>query len=97
LAISRVNDCWSFAAQVDLGELAPTAVCVQLYADSPAAAGPLVTETGRDHPLPGSVNGFVYTAVVAADRPADDFTPRIVPWHPKAMIPAEENRVHWAR
>jgi starch phosphorylase len=95
--VSRVDDSWSFAAQVYLGELAPTAVCVQLYANSPAAAGPLVAEMRRDHPLPGSVNGFVYTAVVAADRPADDFTPRIVPWHPKAMIPSEENRVHWAR
>jgi starch phosphorylase len=95
--VSRVDDSWSFAAQVYLGELAPTAVCVQLYADSPAADKPLVTEMRRDHPLPGSVNGFVYTAVVAADRPADDFTPRIIPWHSNAMIPAEENRVHWAR
>jgi len=95
--VGRVNDCWSFAAQVYLGELAPTAVCVQLYADSPAAAEPLVIEMRRDHPLPGSVNGFVYTAVVATDRPANDFTPRIVPWHPKAMIPAEESRIHWAR
>ena len=96
IRISRAGDCWSFIVQVYLGELVPTAVCVQLFADAQNSVKPVVVEMHRGDPICGAANGFLYSTVVPADRPAEDFTPRIVPFHRHAMIPAEECAIHWA-
>lgn len=45
--------------------------------------------------LPGTVNGYRYTAVVPADRPANHYTPRIAPWHPDALVPLENSHLYW--
>ena len=79
IRVSQANNHWSFVVQVYLGELDPSAVHVQLFAEAPNADGPLVVKMHRDHPLPGAANGFVFTALVPADRPVEHFTPRIVP------------------
>jgi len=96
ICVSQANNHWSFVVQVHLGELDPSAVHVQLFAEASNADRPLVVEMHRDHSLPGVANGFVFTALVPADRPAEHFTPRIVPWHADALVPAEECGIHWA-
>jgi glycogen phosphorylase len=97
IGVSHANNHWSFVVQVYLGELDPSCIHVQLFAEALHGDKPLVVEMHRDHPLPGAANGFVFTALVPADRSADHFTPRIVPWHADAMVPAEEREIHWAR
>jgi len=96
IRVSQANGFWSFDVQVYLGELTPAAVRVQLYADAPAGARPVVAEMLQGHPLAGAANGFVYSTIVPADRPAEDFTPRIVPYHEHALIPAEARAIYWA-
>jgi glycogen phosphorylase len=51
----------------------------------------------RKGPLAGAVNGFVFVTRVAAKRPAEDYTPRIVPYNPEAFIPMEEAHILWMR
>jgi starch phosphorylase len=51
----------------------------------------------RKAALPGAVNGYIYETTVPADRPADHYTPRLVPDHCHANIPAEEAHIKWYR
>jgi glycogen phosphorylase len=34
---------------------------------------------------------------VPASRPATDYTPRLVPYHPDARVPLEANEILWQR
>ena len=82
---------------VYLGEIPPESVRVELYADASNGEGPLRHEMQRDHHLVGAMNGYVYTAHVAATRPAADYTARIIPQHPDAAVPLEAPQILWQR
>jgi starch phosphorylase len=36
-----------------------------------------------------------YAGLVPAERPAGDYTARIVPWHPGARVPLESSHILW--
>jgi len=101
LTTSQDGNFWSFSVEVYLGELGPEDVKVELYADPlPMQSGPenpektVMTQQG---PLAGAVNGFIYSARVPAKRAAENYTPRIVPYHEHAFIPLEEAHILWMR
>ncbi|HTR34280.1 MAG TPA: alpha-glucan family phosphorylase [Bryobacteraceae bacterium] len=83
-----------FKAQVFLDELDSAAVRVELYAEGEGGR-PEVVEMRRGDPLVGAANAHSYCASVAANRPAADYTPRIVPYHPLASVPLECARILW--
>jgi starch phosphorylase len=82
---------------VYLGEIPPEAVRVELYADALNGEGPLCCEMQRAHQLVGAMNGYLYTVQVPAMRPAADYTPRIIPHHPDAVVPLEAPHILWQR
>ena len=90
-----------FEVQVYLDDLSSEAVSVELYAEQSANS----TEGGKafcqalDHGelLAGTANAYVYLGTVPADRPASDYTPRIIPAHPAAVVPLEANFILWYR
>jgi len=84
-----------FEVQVYLDDLDPEAVQVELYADARDEYPVEVLPMDRSAPLVGAVHGFLYTCSVPARRPAEDYTPRIVPFHPDAVIPLEANQILW--
>ena len=89
---------WCFTAQVYLGDAEPGDVSVELFANAPDGTGaPFRVEMARVHELPGTTNAALYQAAVAADRPAGDFTPRVVPRHPDVRVPLELPLVTWQR
>ena len=96
---------WTFSVEAYLGELLPDDVRVELYADPLTEEDTDAGEGGRPEriemkrlgPLAGAVNGFVVGAKVAAARAAEDYTPRIVPYHPEAFVPMEEGHILWMR
>ena len=45
--------------------------------------------------LIGAVNGYLFTARVPATRPASEYTPRIIPYHPDAVVLLEATQVLW--
>ncbi|HPS90608.1 MAG TPA: alpha-glucan family phosphorylase [Methanothrix sp.] len=59
--------------------------------------GPERIVMAQQGPLAGAINGFIYSARLAAKRAAEDFTPRIVPYHEHAFIPLEEAHILWMR
>ena len=95
VAVHQADEQWHFEVQVILGGLGPDCVQVQLYAD-PAADSPEecvpMQCAGADARV---VNGHIYRAAVPAQRPAEHFTPRIVPYHPDAFVPMESTRTVW--
>jgi starch phosphorylase len=86
----------TFQVQAYLDELDPEAIRIELYAEGHDGAQPSRETMQRGEALVGS-NAYCYTAVVPADRPAADFTPRIIPWHPGAATPLEAHQILWYR
>jgi glycogen phosphorylase len=89
-----------FEVQVYLEELDPQAVRVELYADADAdahGAAPLCVPLTLSADLVGASNAHRYSGAVPAARPAADYTPRVVPYHPQAAVPLEASFILWYR
>jgi starch phosphorylase len=104
LTLSKENESWNFQVEVYLGDMPPEDVHVELYADFLKCDGfgeeqdvPVKVIMDQKEPLAGAVNGFLYCANVSANRPAGDYTPRIVPYHPEAFVPKEDAHILWMR
>jgi starch phosphorylase len=97
LVLAPQPDGWSFDLQVYLGDIAAEFVQVQLYADAVDGDDARCETMERGQPIPGAVNGFVYHLAVRTRRPAEDFTARIIPYHPQACIPGELGLITWQR
>ncbi|MGD0548744.1 MAG: alpha-glucan family phosphorylase [Terracidiphilus sp.] len=83
-----------YQVQVYLDELNPDAVQVELYADALDGRDPVRLAMVRGEQLVGE-SAWRYSAVVSADRPATDFTPRIIPFHTEAFVPIESAEILW--
>jgi len=92
-----VGDLHNFRVQVYLGELESDAAIVELYAQARNGELPMRQPMARGEALPGSVSGFIYTAQVPSNRPADDYTPRILPAFPAVHVPLEMRQILWQR
>ena len=86
-----------FQLQVYLDEMEPEAVQVELYADAVDGAAPVRQGMTRGRQLVGAANGYMYSAQVSASRPATDYTPRLLPSHPDAVVPLEAAQILWQR
>ncbi len=83
-----------FEAQVYLNGLAPDAVRIELY----ASGDPPVRQEMRPlQQLVGTGHAWAYGTEVSAQRPASDYTARIVPSHPGAAVPLEAAEIVWQR
>lgn len=98
IRMERAEERWHVEAEVYCGELDPDTVHVELYAD-PLRAHDAPTRVVMDRrgALTGAVNGYLYIGDVPATRPAAHYTPRIVPYHPEALVPLEESHILWKR
>jgi starch phosphorylase len=93
LDVARVGNGWVFSIPIDLGVLDASMVRVELYADpTPDHPNAHVPMTAAERE-----GRAVYTAAVTTTRPASDFTPRVMPFHPHACVPAEASQIRWAR
>ncbi len=86
-----------FEVQVYLNDLDPGAIQVELYADGVDGSCPIRQEMTLVRQLPDSAHGYVFTALASADRPATDYTPRIIPHFQGVAIPLEAARILWQR
>lgn len=86
----------TFQVDVDLGELAPDTIRVELYAQPNSEEQPY-RQVMQRQPCAVSGTAFTYTAVVPASLPASNYTPRITPYCKGALIPAEAKEILWQR
>ncbi len=85
-----------FEVQVYLGDLDPSSVRVELYAEGVNGDDPVRQEMARDGQLVGA-SGFIYSVELPATRPATDYTARVIPYHLGAKVPLEAARILWQR
>jgi glycogen phosphorylase len=86
-----------FAVHVYLNSLNPESVRVELYADGINGDGAIRQEMARDRKLLGTENGYIYMAEVDANRPASDYTARVIPSYPGVAVPLDANQIFWQR
>jgi len=95
LDVETTGDRHVFRVQVYLGEIPAESVTVELYAEPRPGSAPERHAMRRDHALSGAAGGYQYVAEVAADRPAGEYTPRVVPAHAEAIVPIEAPQIRW--
>jgi glycogen phosphorylase len=87
----------AFEVEVSLGDLQGDDVQVELYANGMDGGGAARRPMTRIRPLANASNGYVYGGQVPANRPAADYTPRILPHRDGARVPLEANQILWQR
>jgi glycogen phosphorylase len=88
---------WRFSVPVFGGDVPLAAVRVELFADEGPDIPAEVITLHQEHAIPGTANGHIYAGEVEAGRPAQDYSVRIVPYHPAAHVPAELSLIAWQR
>jgi starch phosphorylase len=96
VAVQTRDDHHQFVVQLSLGGLDPEAVRVELYADPTDGGEPARYVLARDRTL-AAPDAYEYRGRVPASRPASDYTPRLVPHHPAALVPLEAPQILWPR
>lgn len=84
-----------FDAQVYCGEVSADALRVELFADAAEGSPSMCVAMTRTAEMQGAVQGYRYEARVETQRPVGDFTVRVVPYHPDAVLPAECPLILW--
>jgi len=79
---------------VYLDELDPKAVQVQLYAD-PQGNGGSEIHVMEVVEAVGTANSYLYRARIPARRPAEHYTPRIIPFFDGVAVPLEARQILW--
>ena len=86
-----------FEIELDLNNLDPKSVRVELYADGIKSSPPVRQEMTCLHPLADESGSYVYSATVSAARPPVDYTARVMPHYDGVAIPLEDARILWQR
>lgn len=94
--VNPVANGYLFHVPIRLHQLSPDQILVELYADGIDGAGAtrIALETKS---MLHDVGNYVYEAVVSTNRPASDFTARIMPNYENISVPLEDGRIHWQR
>lgn len=86
---------WDVQLTVYLGGIDPDAVAVQLIADADAQHPACVVNLILSQTVEGATHVYIYNGRITVDRPADDFTGRVIAAHPYARVPAENSMIYW--
>jgi starch phosphorylase len=80
---------------VFLNDIDPKDVQVQLYADPLKSPEPEVHVMEMLNAITGTENGYIYNLSIPARRPAEHYTPRIIPHFDGAEVPLEMANILW--
>ena len=93
--IIDIDHRWRISVPVFLGEVAPTSVKVELFADAREDKPSEVITLHQEQAIPGATNGYIFAGDVIANRVSADYTIRIVPYHADVYIPSELPLILW--
>ena len=97
LHVVQSGEDWSFEVQLYCGSLDPLMLRVELYAEPHQGHPCSWVILDLQAPLPGMFNAYLYSGKASAKRPADHYTPRVVPAHSHAVVPLESDEILWMR
>jgi glycogen phosphorylase len=95
LDVQRQDNSHVVTVTLYLDNIDPKAVQVQLYADPLEGTEPEIHVMEMANAIPGIANGYIYHVRFPARRPAEHYTPRIVPWYDGAAVPLEAGQILW--
>jgi starch phosphorylase len=95
LKVESENGVMHFEIPVHLGALDPCAVRVELFAESRNGNG--LARKAMERGTEISSRTFQYAVNIEDNRPASDFTPRVIPHHPIASVPLEADQILWQK
>jgi len=84
-----------FQVEIMPGRLHADQIQVELYAAPTNAAGSGVEIIPACRSCAGPSGALLYSVCCAAKRPASDYTARVVPSHPGALVPLEASQIIW--
>ena len=93
--VQRQGEQYLFEVQVFFDDMNPEAVRVELYAEGEKDAARFTQTMNRGERLVGAASAFTFTAVAPTNRPAADYTPRLVPQNVGALVPLEAPFILW--
>lgn len=96
-ATARADNRWQFSVPVIMGEIPLGSARVELFADELDGKPAEVVILHQEQAIPGAMNGHIYSGEVPVTRPAEDYTVRVVPYHPEVSIPSEFGLISWQR
>ena len=97
LQVETKTDHHMFGVELFLGDLDPKTVRVELYADGINGGDPARIEMECALPPSDGSRRCVYHAEAPAARPANDYTPRVIPQRSDVAVPLEFARILWQR
>ena len=97
LRVETKADQHVFEVEILLNGLDPNAVRVELYADGINGNEAGRVEMKLVQALPDAWGRSLYTASVSNERPAEDYTPRVIPQRRGVAIPLESTHILWQR
>jgi starch phosphorylase len=86
-----------FRAEIILGDLTSEEVKVELYADAGQKDGSAIELMTACKGCATSPEATIYSARISANRPAKDYTVRMIPQHASASVPLEAAQILWQR
>jgi starch phosphorylase len=96
LKIESTGQGHVFRIELALAGLAPDSVVVELYADAAGEESAFRQPMIRA-PAATSSGAYVYGCSVTGQRPATDYTPRVIPHFDGVAVPLEAGRILWQR
>ena len=93
---TRGEQC-EFEIKVNLGQLVPSDVSVELYAEGLRGHQPVRCEMKPLDQTAVAEDGYVYRATVSNGRPPMDYTARVMPRYEGMAVPLENARILWQR
>ncbi|MET0412588.1 MAG: alpha-glucan family phosphorylase [Polyangiaceae bacterium] len=86
---------YRFDIDLELGQLSPDAIRVELFAE--AMPGGVQERHAMARARPLEHGRYAYGASIPASRPAEDYTARVIPYHVAASVPLEASAIRWHR
>ncbi len=94
-SIELKNGQWQVKCEVYPGKVALRSISVELFAD-PLEDSEYIHRTLKlEGKLPDQENCFLYSGEISSTRPMEHYSLRIIPSHPAAVIPLEDNHIIW--
>jgi starch phosphorylase len=93
--VNQTDSTVHVVVPVYLGEVSPASVRVELFADAATNMASEVLMLHQEQAIAGSTNGYIYAGAITSSRALEDFTVRVVPYHPNALLPAELPLIAW--
>jgi starch phosphorylase len=95
LRVDSTQGSMHIEVPVYLGGLDARSIMVELFAEGHDGSAPARKAMDCGGRLPD--NAFLFTATVDSNRPASDYTARLIPYHPNASVPLEASEISWQK